>query len=148
MKNRNLFLTVLFSAIVFVWIHPQTLLAQGSSVQIIDKGNYYQVTMDYTSGIILKDSYLTGQTDPVASDYPYRISYYNMGVQLGQKILQTKPDYEQLVDSYIASFGQQNYDTFMCRVHDIKPQIHQEYQDEIDRIASQFSGGEGKYHGG
>ncbi len=119
MKNRNLFLTVLFSTIIFVWMHPHSLCAQDSSVQIIDLGNYYQVTIDYTSGI----------------------SHFDMGVELGQKMLQTKPDYEQLMDSYIAEYGQSNYNTYISRVHDIKPQMHQAYQDEIDGMASQLSGG-------
>ncbi|HSO85665.1 MAG TPA: C45 family autoproteolytic acyltransferase/hydrolase [Draconibacterium sp.] len=131
MKNRNLFLTVLFSTIIFVWMHPHILLAQNSSVQIfsipekavqiIDCGNYYQVIMDYTTGI----------------------SHYDMGVELIQKILQTKPDYEQLMDSYIAEAAvyQSYYNTFISRVDDIKPQMHKSYQYEIDGMASQLSGG-------
>jgi hypothetical protein len=130
MKNRNLFLTILLSSIIFVWIHPFTLLAQNSSVsilpisenavQIVDCGNYYQVLMDYTTGI----------------------SHYDMGVELGKKILQVKPDYEQLVNSYISEMAGWDYFYFINRVHDIKPQMQQAYQDEIDGMASQFSGGD------
>ena len=134
MKYRNLFLTVLFSTITFVWNHPFTLLAQNSSasilpitenaVQIINCGNYYQVMMDYTTGI----------------------SHYDMGVQLGKKILEAKPDYELLLDSYIDQMTHflniSNYSLCISRVHDIKPQMDQAYQDEIDGMASQFSGGD------
>ena len=131
-KFRNLLLTVLFSVIIFVFNNQQTLLASDSlavissipehAVQIIDRGNYYEVTMDYTCGI----------------------DHYGMGVELGRKILQIKPDYEQLIDSYIAKvvFDQYLYNVFISRVHDIKPQMNQAYQDEIDGMASQFSGGD------
>lgn len=121
MKYLNLILTVLFSTIIFEWVHTHPLLAQDSSVQIINRDNYYQVTMDYTSGI----------------------SHYDMGVQLAQKILLEKSDFEQLFDSYIAEIAgsQSGYNTLLSHMEDIKPQMYQAYQDEIDGIASQLSGG-------
>jgi hypothetical protein len=122
MKYLNLFLSVLFSTIILEWIHTHPLLAQDSLVHIINRGNYYQVTMDYTSGI----------------------SHYDMGMLLMQKILHEKPDFEQLFDSYIAEIviDQSNYNTLLIRMEDIKPRMHQEYQDEINGMASQLSGGD------
>ena len=131
MKNRNLLYAILLSTTIIVWICPHVLSAQNSSVQIfsipekavqiIDCGNYYQVIMDYTTGI----------------------SHFDMGVELVQKILQIKPDYEQLMDSYIAEAAvyQSYYNTFISRVNDIKPQMHKSYRDEIDGMASQLNGG-------
>lgn len=131
---RNLLFSILWCTIIILSIRPQMLLAQNSSVQIlpvpenavqiIDCGNYYQVMMDYTTGI----------------------SNYDMGVQLGKKILQAKPDYELLLDSYMDEMTHflnlSSYSLYINRVHDIKPQMDQAYQDEIDGMASQFSGGE------
>ncbi len=119
-KHLNLIIPIIFCTCIFTCIHT-SLLAQDSTVQIVNHGNYYEVTMNYTSGI----------------------SHYNMGILLMQKILIAKPDFEQLFDSYIAEIvaSQSDYDAFLSRMADIKPQIPQEYQDEIDGMASQLSGG-------
>ena len=131
MNYQNLLFTAFWSTIIIVLIYPQILLAQNSSVQvsnipenavqIIHHDNYYQVILDYTCGV----------------------SHYDMGVELGKKILRAKPDYEQLIDSYIAEAAvyQSYYNTFISRVNDIKPQMYKSYQDEIEGIASQLSGG-------
>lgn len=130
MKYRNLVFTILWSTIIILWIYPHTMLAQNSSVsilpipenavQIINCGNYYQVLMDYTT----------------------EISHYDMGVELAKKILRAKPDYEHLLDSYIAEMSGWDYSYYINRLHDIKPQMNQAYQNEIDGMASQFSGGD------
>ena len=134
LNYRNLLFSILWSTIIILSIRPYMLLAQNSTVQIlpipenavqiIDCGSYYQVTMDYTCGI----------------------SNFDMGVQLAQKILQVKPDYEHLLDSYIAEMttflNLSSYPLYISRVHDIKPQMDQAFQDEIDGMASQFSGGD------
>ncbi len=83
--------------------------------------DYYEVTLDYTIGA----------------------SHYVMGQQLMKKILTAVPNFEQLMDSYIAELvpDQTTYYIMLGRVEDIKPQIPQDYQDEIDGMASQLSGG-------
>jgi len=119
-KHLNLIIPIIFCTCIFTCIHTP-LLAQDSTVQIVNRGTYYEVTMDYTAGI----------------------SHYDMGVMLGQKILIAKPDFEQLFDSYIAEIADDLsiYNTMINRVADIKPQIPREFQDEIDGMASQLSGG-------
>ncbi len=97
------------------------LSAQDSAVSIIDRGNYYEVVLDYSTGV----------------------SHYEMGQKLCQQALLAVPDFELLIDSYMAEFAtiQLIYTTLLSRVADIKPQIPQDYQDEIDGMASQLSGG-------
>jgi hypothetical protein len=108
--------------LVFIFITMFSVsIAQDSSVSIVNRGSYYEVTMDYTTGI----------------------NHYDMGRMLMQKITQILPNYEQLTDSYLAEMvGTQNiYNNLLSRVPDIKPQIPQEYQDEINGMISQLNGG-------
>lgn len=108
--------------LVFIFITMGSVsIAQDSSVSIINRGSYYEVIIDYTTGI----------------------SHYDMGQMLMQKVTQILPNYEQLTDSYLAEMvGTQNiYNILLSRVPDIKLQIPQEYQDEINGMASQLSGG-------
>jgi len=98
-----------------------SLLIAQDTVSLADRGNYYEVTLDYTTGA----------------------SHYAMGQQLMKKILTAVPNFEQLMDSYIAELvpDQTTYNIMLGRVADIKPQIPQDYQDEIDGMASRLSGG-------
>ncbi|MGD1043947.1 MAG: C45 family autoproteolytic acyltransferase/hydrolase [Bacteroidota bacterium] len=120
MRHLIRFLNIIIYSIIVAGIHTP-LFAQDSTVSIVDRGNYYEVTLDYTTGI----------------------SHYDMGQLLMQKVTQILPNYEQLADSYLAEVvGTQSiYNILLSRVPDIKPQIPQEYQDEIDGMASQLSGG-------
>ena len=115
--TRFLFITI-FS--VFIAGIRSSSLAQDSAVSIVDRGNYYEVTMDYTTGI----------------------NHYDMGRMLMQKMTQILPNYEQLTDSFLAEMvGTHSvYGILLSRVQDIKPQIPQEYQDEINGMVSQLSG--------
>lgn len=94
---------------------------EGKGVSITDKGNYFQVVLDYSSGI----------------------SQRQMGEAFGRGIQEAVPDYEQLVDSYIAeNLPKSEYPYAFFRVEDIKNQLKKEYVDEIEGIASTLSGGE------
>ncbi len=89
-------------------------------VSIIDRGNYFDVTLDYTTGLT-----------------PRR-----MGELFGKGILQMEPEYESLIDSYIAeNINKNDYSGSFSRVEDLKPQLEQSYKEEIEGIASAFSGG-------
>ncbi|MCX7748499.1 MAG: C45 family autoproteolytic acyltransferase/hydrolase [Clostridia bacterium] len=90
-------------------------------VAIIDKGNYYAVTLDFNSGM----------------------NHRQIGEAFARGICQMVPNYEELVDSYIAeNLNENQYSGIFSRVKDIKPQINQDYRDEIEGMASVFSGGD------
>ncbi len=89
-------------------------------VTITTKGSHYEVVLNFNN-----------------------ISHYNMGAEYGRKILQTVPDCVSLLDSYLAEISRDDatYQVFMNRTELIKPQIPQEYRDEIDGMASNLSDG-------
>lgn len=91
-------------------------------MSVANRGNYYEVIMDYTTGT----------------------SRYDMGLVLMQKIKQALPNFEQLMDSYMTEMtaDPSTYNLALGRMADIKPQVPQEYQDEINGMASQLSGGD------
>ena len=90
-------------------------------VSITDKGNYYNVVLDFTSGLSRKQ----------------------IGEAYAKGILQLVPEYEALVDSYIAeNLIKSEYKYAFYRMEDIKPQIDSEYAEEIEGMASVFSGGD------
>lgn len=89
-------------------------------VTITDKGNYYDVTIDYSKGL----------------------SRRQIGEEFARGILEVVPDYEALIDSYIAdNISKSEYSEAFWRVEDIKSQLEKDYRDEIDGMASVFSGG-------
>lgn len=89
-------------------------------VTLMDQGNYYRVILDYTSG-------LTPQ---------------QMGEALGTAVLKMIPNYETLIDSYISEIiTNYEYPNMMYRVADLKINLNQKYKDEIEGMASKFSGG-------
>jgi len=90
-------------------------------VSITDKGNYYNVVLDFTSGL----------------------SHRQIGEAFAKGILQLVPDYEALLDSYIAeNLVKSEYKYAFYRMEDIKSQVNSEYAEEIEGMASVFSGGD------
>jgi hypothetical protein len=94
---------------------------QEKGVSIIDKGNYFEVTLDFTSGV----------------------THRQAGEAFARGILQVVPNYEALIDSYIAeNMSNFIYSKYVIpRIKDLKPQLEQDYLDEIDGMATVFSGG-------
>lgn len=89
-------------------------------VSITDKGNYYDVVLDFTKGL----------------------SHKQIGEAYAKGILKLVPDYEKLIDSYITeNLIKSEYKYALYRTEDIEPQVNSEYSDEIDGMASEFSGG-------
>jgi len=90
-------------------------------VSITNKGNYYDVVLDFTSGL----------------------SHRQIGEAYAKGILQLVPDYEALLDSYIAeNLIKSEYKYAFYRMEDIKPQIDSKFAEEIEGMASVFSGGD------
>lgn len=86
-----------------------------SHVTITNNGSHYEVVLNYDN-----------------------ISHYNIGAEYGEKILQVFP-YPQWLDSYIAmKLDNAHYETFLTNVGKIKPQIDQDYRDEIHGLASKL----------
>lgn len=94
--------------------------ASKEPVSIINKGSHFEVVLDFTTGK----------------------SHFEMGEAYGAAILEAIPEYEALFDSYIAEMTRNDQDLnfLLERVNDIKPQINKDYVDEIEGIASNFSG--------
>jgi hypothetical protein len=89
-------------------------------VTITDQGNYFKVTLDFKSGL----------------------SHRQIGEALGTGILRAVPNYEALVDAYIAeTLTNYEYPDAFFRVDDLKLRLNQDYKDEIEGMASKFSGG-------
>lgn len=90
------------------------------AVTIVNKSSYYEVTLNFSG------------TE----------SHRKIGEEYASEILKLVPNYEFLVDSYIQeTIGSDDfYNTVLSRVNDIKPQISREYRDELEGMASKFSG--------
>lgn len=99
---------------------------KGDGVTITDEGNYFNVGLDFTKGL----------------------SHRQIGKEFAKGILSVVPDYEALVDSYIAEnlFKSQYNETFW-RVDDIKTQIDKDYLEEIEGMSEVFSGGDKNVRG-
>lgn len=92
----------------------------GKGVTITNKGNYFDVVLDYTTGLTPKE----------------------MGEDYARGILTVVPDFEAIVDSYIAeTVTNYDYNFVFHRTNDIKPQIQEQYYEEIVGLASVFTGG-------
>ncbi|MBP7584494.1 MAG: hypothetical protein KBA61_10695 [Spirochaetes bacterium] len=75
-------------------------------------------------------------------------SRYEAGQKLGAQIRQGIPGYEGLIDAYLADISSvDGYANVMAGVADLKPGLHQEFKDEIEGMASQFSPGAGNVAG-
>jgi hypothetical protein len=94
-------------------------LTSTSAVSITDRGDYYQVLLDYTHGATPRQ----------------------MGEEYGRAILRMVPDFGHLLDSYLVEMvPQEFYPTLMERVDDLKPQVHHEYREELAGLASAMAG--------
>ncbi len=99
---------------------------KGNGVTITDKGNYFNVELDFTKGL----------------------SHREIGKEFARGILSVVPDYEALVDSYIAdNLFKSEYNEAFWRVDDIKKQIDKEYREEIEGMSEVFSGGDKNVRG-
>lgn len=120
-KLPVLFLTLLF-ILSLVGCGDGKLSSSDSADVILKNINntYYEVILDYSG------------TTPK-----------NIGIQYGNVIKKTVPDYEQLVDSYLKEMVDKFFDGnmifFFNRVKDIKQNLAQNYIDEIDGLASVLS---------
>jgi hypothetical protein len=89
-------------------------------VSIKDMGNYFDVVLDYTSGLNCRQ----------------------MGEAYARGILEAVPDYEFLIDSYLTrNNNSNNYKNSIYRTEDLKLLLNQDYMDEIEGMSSVFSGG-------
>ncbi|ACL77522.1 C45 family autoproteolytic acyltransferase/hydolase [Ruminiclostridium cellulolyticum] len=103
-------------------------------VTITDKGSHYEVVLNFKG----------------------EKSHRKIGQEYGSTILKLVPQYEAIVDSYLAEITSSNeaYDLMMQRVNEIIPQVDKNYVDEIKGIASNFTGqdqdirGDGKLSAG
>jgi hypothetical protein len=92
---------------------------QEGNVSIQKGEGYYLVTIDLTQ------AYSRRQT----------------GENYGKAIKMIKPDYEQICDSYIHEATQNvSYDVFLKRIDDIKGNLPREHAEEIEGLATVFSG--------
>ncbi|MCU0607280.1 MAG: C45 family autoproteolytic acyltransferase/hydrolase [Candidatus Edwardsbacteria bacterium] len=90
-------------------------------VTVTDQGTYYEVIADYGCGVT-PDS---------------------MGRALVAAVRQAVPNFEPLVDSYLAEKTGSNsvYNAWLARMADIRPQLAADHAAEIEGMASQVSGG-------
>lgn len=100
---------------------PPPAVAQ-NDVTITDRGTHYDVVLNLENGA----------------------THRQVGEQYGRLLREKVPDFEKQLDSYIAENCTSwiIHKAVMRRVRLIKPQIPQEYRDEIEGIASQLSGGD------
>lgn len=103
------------------------LIAESNPVTITDEGTHYNVRLDFDSGL----------------------THQQMGAEYAKRISTILPEYEALVDSYLAEItgSDQVYQFMLIRMADIKPQVNQDYLDEIEGMAGQFSGGPNNVRG-
>ncbi|HEX2926938.1 MAG TPA: C45 family peptidase [Ruminiclostridium sp.] len=98
----------------------------GKGVTITDKGNYFNIVLDFTKGL----------------------SHRQIGEEYARGILAVIPDYETLIDSYIAeNLFKSEYKEAFWRVDDIKTQLDKNYSEEIEGMAEVFSGGDENVRG-
>lgn len=96
-------------------------------VTIEDKDNYFNVVLDYTTGLTNKE----------------------MGEAYAKGILEMVPEYEKIMDSYIAqNIVKYEYQYGINRSHDVRSQIPDAYYDEIKGMAEVFSDGESTWNDG
>ena len=122
MKKRKLGAALLIVTLLLtssVYAQKPVELPQKSNVSMIDKGDYFEVTLD------LKKAK----------------SHRDIGKAYAKEILKNVSDYEAIIDSYLAEMtgSDEMYNVLMGRVNDIKPKINKEYRDEIEGMGSQMS---------
>ena len=81
----------------------------------------------------------------VVLDYNGGYNPQQMGAEYAKQIKKILPGYEALIDSYITEIIPDNdfYQVMLQRAKDLKPKVNQDYLDEIEGMAGQFSGGDG-----
>jgi len=126
MLNRVLAVCIIFLMLIIAGCTEDMPVAserndyESRSVTIKDKGNYFDVVIDFTKGL----------------------THRQIGESFARGILQVVPNYEALVDSYIAeNVAKYDYTTSFYRVQDIKLYLKKDYIEEIEGMASVFSGG-------
>lgn len=94
---------------------------ENNGVTIVKKDGYFDVKLDFTKGF----------------------SHRQIGEAYMQGIIAMIPNYESLVDAYLAeiSYNEDVYSGVIGRTEDIKRQVPKEYLDEIDGMISKLSGG-------
>ncbi|OQY43569.1 MAG: hypothetical protein B6242_14395 [Anaerolineaceae bacterium 4572_78] len=139
MNNRklfryNLFMKFVFLASLFLFFYMIPLATAengdqedavplhqtGTAVKITDRGVYYFVEIDMTSGI----------------------SHKTMGEQYALAVKEAVPNCEALLDSYLMELILGTKLTLaQCleRVSNIRPSMHKEYSDELDGMATVFN---------
>jgi hypothetical protein len=102
-------------------------IAETKPVTIINKDNYYNVVLNFNG------------------EYTHR----QVGVEYAKQIKEVLPEYEALLDSYIAEITMNNniYQVMLQRVNDLKAKVNPDYLDEIEGMVSQFSGGNDNVRG-
>jgi hypothetical protein len=97
------------------------------NVVITNEGEYFRVELDFSGGA----------------------SHRQIGKDYGKGILKMVPDYEKLVDSYLKEIynSQEVYDNLLDRTEDLKTQLPQQFIDEIEGMASNFTGGDKNVRG-
>ena len=123
LRKRNMLmnkLRFLLTLILTISILYTTLPAQESAVTIDEYDSHFRITLDYSSGL----------------------SRYEMGQLEMEKILQALPEYESLIDSYIYQILNYEfyYEFFISNMKNIKPQVQQEFIEEIDGMITKLSG--------
>ncbi|MCL6588802.1 MAG: hypothetical protein K6U80_02510 [Firmicutes bacterium] len=120
-KPYRVLLLSIFILLLVINLSGLVLAAANKPVIITNEGEYYNVCLDYNSGL----------------------THQQMGAEYAAQIKTILPEYEALVDSYIAeiTMSDEIYQLMLFRTGEIKPQVNQDYLDEIEGMASQFSGG-------
>ncbi len=84
-------------------------------ITITDKGKYFDVLLDFTSGL----------------------THRQMGEAFAKALLQVIPNYQVLIDSYIAeNITKYEYPYLLFRVEDVRLQLKEEYKEEIEGMSS------------
>jgi len=111
---------MLLLCIVVLFCFTTTAAFASGNVTIEDHGTHYCVLLDFENGA----------------------THRQIGEEYGEQIRKVVPDFERLLDSYLAEHvNWLVYMVGMRRVRQMRPQIPKEYRDEIEGIASRLSGG-------
>lgn len=100
---------------------------EAEGVAIEDKGSYFQVDLDYTTGLSSRE----------------------IGEAYARGILAVVPDYEAIMDSYIAeSIQDYEYQYGINRSYDVRSQLPEAYYEEIEGMAMVFNSTENVWNDG
>lgn len=118
-QNCNSRLKLIYFTILFNLFYSLLIFSQ-DSVILVDKGNYYYAVLDYNKGL----------------------NHRQIGEELALQINKTIPDYEKIIDSLLTEVikTEKFYKEILLRMNDIKILLNQDIKDEIEGMASKFSG--------